>query len=85
MLLIYNVYMFLIEYVSDFKRLGGYGFSLEIINVMTHLLYDDTIEFDTNLFLLGFDSKVYDLRDGAHREYKQNNDLSISVGFVINK
>ena len=47
----YNVYMFLIEYVSAFKRLGGYGFCIEIINIMTNLLYDGKIDFDTNPFL----------------------------------
>ena len=60
--------MFLIDNVLDFKRLGGNGFSIEIINIMTNLLYDDKIEFDTNPFLLGFDLKVYDLRDKAFRE-----------------
>ena len=77
--------MFLIEYVSDFKILNGYGFSIEIINVMTNLLYDDKIEFDTNPFLLEFDSKVYDLRDGAFREYKPDDYVSMSVCFDINR
>ena len=80
-----NVYLFCIEFFSDFKRLGGYGFSIEIINVMTNLLYDDKIEFYTNPFLLGFDSQVYDLRDGAFREYKPDNYILMSVGFDIDR
>ena len=52
---------------------------------MTNLLYDDKIEFYTNQFGLGFDSKVYDLRDGAFREYKLDDYISMSVGFDIDR
>ena len=77
--------MFLIEYILDFKRLGGYGFSIEIINVMKNLLYSDKNEFDTNTFLLGFDSKVFDLRKGVFIDYKPDEYVSISVGFDIDR
>ena len=52
---------------------------------MTNLLYDDKMEFDTNPYLLGFDSKVYDLPDGAFREYKPDDYVSMSVGFDIDR
>ena len=77
--------MLCIEYVSDFKRLGGYVYSIEIKNVITNLLYFDNIEFDTNPFLLGYDSKVYDLREGGFREYKPDDYISMSVGFDIDR
>ena len=80
----YNVYIFLIEYVLDFKRLAGYCFSIEIINVMTNLLYFDKIGFYTNLFLIGFDSKVYDLR-GLFRDYKPDDYVSMSFGYDIER
>ena len=77
--------MFLIEYVSDFKQLGGYGFSIKIINVMTNLLYDDKIEFDTNPFILGFDTIVNDLREGAFRNYRPDDYISMTVCFDIER
>ena len=77
--------MFLIECVSDLKWLKGYGFSIEIINVMTNFINETKIQFNTNLFLSGFVSIVYNLRDGAFRKYKPDDYISMSFGFDINR
>ena len=52
---------------------------------MTNLIYDDEIEFDINPFLLGFNSKVYDLQEGALRDYRSDDYVSMTVSYNIER
>ena len=66
----YNVYIYLIKPISDFKRITSHSFKTDIISEFSYVLVDDTIEFDRNKYLLGFENKVYDLQHHQLIDYK---------------
>ena len=57
----YNVYMYLDKTVSDFKR-TSHNFKTDLISEFSYVLVDDKIEFNSNKYLLEFESIEYDLQ-----------------------
>ena len=57
----YNVNIYLVKPISDFKKNNKSFFQTNIISEFSYVLVDDTIEFDRNKYFLRFENKVYDL------------------------
>ena len=81
----YNVYMYLVKPISDFKRITSHSFKTDIISEFSYILVDDTIEFDRNKYLLGFENKVYDLQHHWLIDYKPEYYISMSTGYEIDR
>ena len=75
--------MYFIKPISKFEKISSRAFKTEVINELSDVLYDKKVKFDSNPFLLGFDSKVYDLQKGCLRNYKPTDYMTMSVGFDI--
>ena len=48
----YNVFMYLVEPISNFKRITSHSFKRDIISKFNYVLVDDTIDFDRNKYIL---------------------------------
>ena len=81
----YNVYMYQVKPISDFKRITSHSFKTNIISEFSYVLVDDTIEFDRNKYLIGFESKEYDLQHHQLIDYKPEYYISMSTGYEIDR
>ena len=66
----YNVYMYLVKPISYFKWITSHSFKTDRISEFSYVLVDDSIEFDRNKYLIGFESKIYDLQHHQLIDYK---------------
>ena len=81
----YSIYMYLIKPVPKFEKISSRAFKTEVINELSYVLFDKKVKFDSNLFLLGFDSKVYDLQKGILWSYKPKDYMTMSVDYDIDR
>ena len=77
--------MYLIKPVTKFEKISSRAFKTEVINELSDVLYDKKVKFDSNPFLLGFNSKVYDLQNGIYRNYKPSDYMTMIVGYDIDR
>ena len=81
----YNVYIYHVKPISDFKRITSYFIKTDIISEFSYVLVDDAIEFDRNKYLILFESKVYDLQYHLLRDYKPEYYISMNTGYDIDR
>ena len=77
--------MYLVKPLHDFKRITSHSFKTDIISEFSYVLVDDTIEFDRNKYILGFENKVYDLQHHQLIDYKPEYYISMSTGNEIDR
>ena len=77
--------MYLVKFISDFKRITSHSFKTDIISEFSYLLVDDKIEFDRNKYLLGFKINEYDLQHHQLIDYKIEYYISMSTGYDIDR
>ena len=73
-----NLYLILKQITNQFVR-------TYIISEFGCVLVNDTIKCDRNKYLLGFESKVYDLQRHKLREYQPEDYILMSTGYEINR
>ena len=57
----------------------------EVISELNDVLFNKQVQFDSNSFFIGFDSKVYDLQKAIFRNYKPTDYMTMSVGYDIDR
>ena len=81
----YNVYIYLVKLVSDFKRITSHSFKTHLISEFSYVLVNDKIEFDSNPYLIGFKSEIYDLQHSQFPNNKPEDYISTNVGNNIDR
>jgi len=65
------------------NNLKNYSYKIQVMNESKRLFYDEDFfkNLDLNIYLIGFENGVYDLKTGEFREVRPEDNISFSVGY----
>jgi hypothetical protein len=66
---------------KSLDKLKSLQFKREIVETTREYLTNDEVEFDNKYYLFGFKNCVYDLNEGKFRNYKQDDYITMTVGY----
>lgn len=66
---------------KELQKLKNLRFKKDVVESTEQYLTNNNIKFDSNIFLFGFNDKVYDLMKGEFREYRYDDHITITTGY----